>query len=342
MRAFVYSLFFLFLLFPGVGMGDISVVCIGDSIVAMYPDTDYQQGWGESIKEKLVNTTVYNHAAGGRSSKSFINEGLWANALDRVDSTSAAYVFIEFGHNDNPGKGEDRETDPGVDGDFRDYIRQYIDDSRAHGAIPILVTPPPRRWFSGGVVGDTGNLPYAEAMIAVAAEKSCSVVDLNTQVRDLYNSLGEAGSDYLMGTSSLSYWTKDNTHFSHAGAMILAGMIVDDLLTQEAGLVSYIDSDGGPGAIGPAVSPVPTDEAVGIDIEPTLSWTAGANALGHAINFGTTNPPPFIGNITVNTPTRYNAWHIRAGCYLLLANRFGQSAGMDDWKRLELYDITVH
>ena len=298
----IYSLL-LFLVFPGVALSNINVVCIGDSIVSTYTDTSYRQGWGESIKQKLVNTTVYNQAVSGRSSKSFINEGLWAAALNIIDSTSAKYVFIEFGHNDNPDKGEDRKTDPSVDGDYRIYLRQYINESREHGAVPILVTSPPRRKFNDGIIGDTGNLAYAQAMIAVAAEESCSVIDLNSKVRILFNSLGEINSDYLVG--SLPDWSKDNTHFSHAGAMILAGMIVDDLITKEVDLAQYINSNGGPGAIGAANSPVPLDVAVNIDTSPVLAWTQGANALGHAIYFGSTNPPPFIGNITASTPVTY-------------------------------------
>lgn len=98
-----------------------------------------------------------NHAASGRSTKTFINERRWQKALaDKSD-----HVFIQFGHNDSRAPKNLEST--ATDGDFRDYLRQYIDDSRAAGATPILVTPMVRRTFdSEGKLN--GNLaPYADS-----------------------------------------------------------------------------------------------------------------------------------------------------------------------------------
>jgi lysophospholipase L1-like esterase len=287
-----------------------NVVCIGDSIVATNTMDNYSQGWGEALKQKLTATTVNNLAASGRSSKSFIAEGKWADALATVDSTQAKYVFIEFGHNDNPGKG-DRTTDPSPGGDFRMYIRQYIDESRAHGARPILVTPTPRRWWSGTVINNSSNLPYAQAMLAVAAEKGCSVVDLNTLVEALFNSLGVAGSDYLMGTQA--DLTKDDTHFSQTGALVLAKMIVDNVQAQEPNLVPYINSDGGPGVPGAATVPSPANGATGVAVSASVSWTRDTNAMGHAVYFGTSNPPPFKLNLTARLPVTYSPGTLEYG-----------------------------
>jgi lysophospholipase L1-like esterase len=288
----------------------INVVCIGDSIVATTTMDSYNQGWGEALKQKLTATTVNNMAKSGRSSKSYIAEGSWAEALATVDSTQAKYVLIEFGHNDNPGKG-DRTTDPSVGGDFRMYIRQYIDESRAHGARPILVTPTPRRWWSGNVIDNSGNLPYAQAMLAVAAEKGCSVVDLNTLALNLFNSLGVAGSDYLMGTQA--DLTKDDTHFSQTGALVLAKMIADGLPAQEPNLVPYMNSDGGPAAPGMATAPSPADGVMGVAVSTSLAWTRDTNAMGHAVYFGTSNPPAFQLNFTARSPVTYNPGTLEYG-----------------------------
>lgn len=114
-----------------------------------------------------------------------------------------------------------------------------------------------------------------------------------------------------MGTTE--DWDKDNTHFSHTGAMILAGMIVDDLLTQETGLTALILSDGGPGDIGAATAPTPADQDTGAALSPKLSWTAGANALGHALYFGTTNPPPLVGHLTTSATTTYSPGRLQYG-----------------------------
>ncbi|MCB0311731.1 MAG: rhamnogalacturonan acetylesterase, partial [Calditrichaeota bacterium] len=44
------------------------------------------------------SVTIKNHARNGRSSKSFIEEGLWKAVLDSLQPGD--YVFIQFGHND--------------------------------------------------------------------------------------------------------------------------------------------------------------------------------------------------------------------------------------------------
>ena len=110
----------------------IRIVVIGDSTVASYPkppkDRPDLTGWGQVFGEYFgPNVKVLNHAKSGRSSKSFQKEGLWKKALEEKPD----YVFIQFGHNDCPGKG-DRTTDPKTD--FRDYLRKYIEDSRKAGA----------------------------------------------------------------------------------------------------------------------------------------------------------------------------------------------------------------
>ena len=99
----------------------------------------------------------FNHAQSGRSTKSFIAEGLWQKALD----ARGDYVFIQFGHNDSHTKDGQPAVDP--DTAFPDYLRQYIDQSRAAGAKPVLVTPVARRTFVGGKI-HTGLQPYADAL----------------------------------------------------------------------------------------------------------------------------------------------------------------------------------
>ncbi len=198
----------------------IRIVVIGDSTVASYakPPKDRPDltGWGQVFGEYFgPNVQVLNHAKSGRSSKSFQKEGLWTKALeDKPD-----YVFIQFGHNDCPGKG-DRTTDPATD--FRDYLRKYIEDSRKAKARPILVTPMTRRVFQGGTI-HTILRPYAEAMIAVGQEQKVPVIDLHAASVKLFNRLGDAGSADLSASSS------DRTHFSRKGANAIAKLIVEEL-----------------------------------------------------------------------------------------------------------------
>ena len=100
-------------------------------------------GWGAGFRRLAKDgVEVVNMAANGRSSKSFIDEGLWAEALD----ARGQYYLIQFGHNDEPGKGPERETDPKTT--YRAYMARYVDESRAIGAMPILVTSLVRRIYN--------------------------------------------------------------------------------------------------------------------------------------------------------------------------------------------------
>ena len=118
-------------------------------------------------------------------------------------------MFIQFGHNDCHTKDGKPVVDP--DTDFQDYLRQYIDQSRAAGAKPILVTPVARRTFVGGKIHTTLQ-PYADAMLKVGKEKGVPVIDLHAASMALFNRLGDEGSADLTASAS------DRTHFSRKGA----------------------------------------------------------------------------------------------------------------------------
>src|SRR5436305_231029 len=109
----------------------VRIVLIGDSTVSSYPkppaDKPDLAGWGQVFGELFDDrVTVLNLAVSGRSSKSFLTEKRWQPVLDAKPN----YVFIQFGHNDQPGKpaASDPETQ------FPDNLRRYIKDARAASA----------------------------------------------------------------------------------------------------------------------------------------------------------------------------------------------------------------
>jgi len=135
----------------------IRIVVVGDSTVASYGRKADGRlpiaGWGQLLGEAFCDAvSVSNHAAGGRSSSSFVWEGRWAKAI----AEKPDYVLIQFGHNDCPGKGI-RYNDPATT--YRDYLRRYVRYSRAAGAKPVLVTPMARRTFDDR--GKITNVPGA-------------------------------------------------------------------------------------------------------------------------------------------------------------------------------------
>jgi len=72
----------------------------GDSTVKSYGSDNTIGGWGEFLPYYFNNDTVeiINRAEGGRSSRSYINEGRLDKILSEI--RPGDYLFIQFGHND--------------------------------------------------------------------------------------------------------------------------------------------------------------------------------------------------------------------------------------------------
>jgi pectinesterase len=160
----------------------IKIILVGDSTV------NDGSGWGSGFKQFLDTNRAecINTAANGRSSKSFIAEGRWAKAL----ALKGDYYLIQFGHNDEPGKGPDRETQPQTT--YRQFMSRYVDETRAIGAKPVLVTSLVRRqWDKNGDGKITSSLvPYVEVVKQIAAEKNVPLVDLHATSKELCEQLG--------------------------------------------------------------------------------------------------------------------------------------------------------
>ncbi len=194
-----------------------TILLIGDSTVAADPPGNPYQGWGSALGKFFDDRIkVVNMARNGRSSKSFRAEGLW----DKARKTKADFVFIQFGHNDNPGKGPERETNAAPGGDFRENLRRYVEDAREMGATPVLISATTRREFdaNGRIKADEANVLYAQAAMAIAEEVKCPAIDLNGLTRELFERLGPTGSDWLQTEA-------DRTHFSPAGARRIAAIV---------------------------------------------------------------------------------------------------------------------
>jgi pectinesterase len=123
----------------------ITIFMIGDSTMANKPleGGNQERGWGHVLGGYFSeNIRVENHARNGRSSKSFIDEGLWEVVINKVKPGD--YVFIQFGHNDEKAD-EKRHTDPGST--FDANLRRFVKETRAKGGIPVLFNAIVRRNF---------------------------------------------------------------------------------------------------------------------------------------------------------------------------------------------------
>jgi pectinesterase len=196
--------------------GPIRIVLVGDSTV-----TD-GSGWGQGFRALVTGgAEVVNTAANGRSSKSFIGEGRWAEAL----AQRGQYYFVQFGHNDEPGKGPERETDPATT--FRANIVRYVDEARGIGAKVVLITPLVRRIYNQDGTIRTTQTPYVEAVRAVAKDKQVPLVDLHAiSLAD-----AEAAGDDVWADLSPrdDKGLVDRTHLNAKGSAVVARMVADRL-----------------------------------------------------------------------------------------------------------------
>ena len=227
---------FLLMLLPAAHAGaadelppKIKIVLVGDSTV-----TD-QAGWGKAFAALLgPQAECVNLARSGQSSKSFYDAGNWKKAL----AEHPTYVLIQFGHNDQPGKGPQRETDPATT--YRDYLNRYISEARAAQAKPILVTSLARRIFTPEGKIRTDQVPYVEAVRAVAKETEVPLIDLYALSVELAERLGPEASKPFGPPHPKLAEQFDGTHLSSTGAARIAPLIAQRLIAVEPALQPYL------------------------------------------------------------------------------------------------------
>jgi pectinesterase len=199
--------------------GKLRIVLAGDSTV-----TD-NAGWGGAAFKGSFSDKVeiINLSKGGRSSKSFREEGRWDEAM----KAQPDYVVIQFGHNDEPGK-PGRSTDAGTE--YRANMARYVDDARAAGAKPILVTPIARRqWIDGGHAIRSSLIPYVEVVRQIAAEKKVPIVDLHDRSIEVYLSLGKDGCEEFISPTKDDGAAYDGTHLNATGEAVFGPLMADAL-----------------------------------------------------------------------------------------------------------------
>jgi pectinesterase len=201
---------------------------MGDSTMAEkdLSNGNPERGWGMQFPNFVDSTfRVVNYAQNGRSTKSFIDRGLWGQVYEAIQPGD--YVFIQFGHND--AKADDPERYAPAFGAYQDNLRRFIRGARAKGATPVLLTPVARRWFKEGKLDRTCHKDYPAAMKQVAGEEGVVLLDITTRSLDWLESLGdEASKAYFM----ISTGKDDNTHTVACGARKVAEMVCEAIREQ--------------------------------------------------------------------------------------------------------------
>lgn len=220
----------------------ITVYMIGDSTMsikdkAAYPET----GWGMPFVNFFNETvTVDNRAKNGRSTKTFITEGLWqpvANNMKKGD-----YLLIQFGHNDEVSTKKSYTTEV----QFRDNLTHFVTEAKNKGVNPILITPVARRMFDAtGKIQDT-HAVYAQIVRDVAEKNKVPLIDLDKKSMELLQTLGTEQSkllfNYLLPGENPNYpeGKSDNTHFSELGARKIAELVLAEIKVVQPDLADRI------------------------------------------------------------------------------------------------------
>ena len=195
------------------------------------------RGWGDPFISYFDPTkvNVLNRARGGRSSRTFISEGLWDKVLSEMKKGD--FVLIQFGHNDGgaindaarargslPGTGEETQEIDNlltkkheVVHTYGWYMRKMIADTKAKGATTIVLSLTVRNIWKDGHV-ERGPGKYGQWAAEVAKSQRVTFLDVTKLIADKYEQLGEDKVQELFAT--------DHTHTSPAGAELNASLVV--------------------------------------------------------------------------------------------------------------------
>lgn len=234
----------------------VTVYLIGDSTMADYSDNydsgeDYMKtryplmGWGQVFQQffvsdslpqlrNLVNADsveIDNRARGGRSTRTFFQEGRWRSVYENLNETDL--VLMQFGHNDAAEEKHERYVN--TEG-YKEFLRLFVHQSRRKNAVPVILTPVARNypWENGQLQNVHGE--YDQAAKDIAQELEVPLIDLNRKSRDLFSNKGKdyVTQNYFMNLPPGKYEAypdgqEDNTHFQPEGAKAVAQLVFNGL-----------------------------------------------------------------------------------------------------------------
>jgi len=233
-----------------------TIYLIGDSTMANYADNydvgrDYMKtrypvtGWGQVFQPFFVSDSlnqlsnliktdsviVDDRARGGRSTRTFFQEGRWRAVYENIKEDDI--VIMQFGHNDAAENKTERYVN--IEG-YKEFLRLYVSQTRQKGAIPIILTPVARNYpWKDGVLNDVHG-EYDQAPKDVAIEMDVHLIDLNLKSRVFFTEKGKdfVSENYFMNLPAEKYEAypdgqKDNTHFQPEGAIAVARLVFEGL-----------------------------------------------------------------------------------------------------------------
>ena len=208
-------------------MGKVLLCLAGDSTVT------YSAGYAAGLRAHCDRQLqIINRSHGGRTTASFRADGRWQEILNLKPD----YVMIQFGHNDVAVMND--ET-------YARNLAQFVDEARAAGIKPILVTPVSRRyWQEDGTIKDD-LIKKVAAMRQVAVDKKVPLMELHERAVDLYLKVGRKVSEKWglpkPDPANPKVTILDKTHFNAEGSAAMGKVVADELKRVVPELAKYID-----------------------------------------------------------------------------------------------------
>ncbi len=297
-----------------------TIYLVSDSTVQSY--TDYyapQTGWGEVLCEyfgasdykktakdcansvrhesqvyETEHVIVENRALGGRSSASFIQEGLLDDVLE--DVKPGDYLFVQFGHNDNTPSRPNRYVAPA---DFGKWIQTYVNGAIQRGVTPVLVTPVARYDYSTNSDGslksfNSGFAKYGAVMKEISKEQNIPLIDLTARTIAVCNKYGIEGSKTLFlhvaaGVYEGQYknGATDNTHLQVLGAREFSKCVAQGLKAGKhpalSAIAQYVDVEMPPNAPENVHCVSPSEGETTLQHSVTIAWDASEGAESYIV-----------------------------------------------------------
>ncbi len=235
-----------------------TVYLVSDSTVQSYEKRFYPQaGWGQVFYQffegaeryreyrakhssyslcrtyELPKLVIENRSIGGRSAKSFYDEGKLDEVLEII--CPGDFMFVQFAHNDATAIRPNRYIAPE---DFPFYMQRYIDACKRRGAQVVLVTPVAMRTCGDGEEFHISFAPYREQMLKLAKEQNIPLLDLGAESTRYLNQIGaeESKNIYLWlaegeyPDGAYAAGVSDKAHLQEYGAKVYANIVAKLIL----------------------------------------------------------------------------------------------------------------
>src|SRR5580658_719421 len=226
-----------------------TVYVIGDSTAN---NADHR-GWADPFASYFdaAKVNVVNRARGGRSSRTFVTEGLWEKV--RNELKPGDFVLIQFGHNDGSAPDQDRARGslPGLGDESKEfsmpdgkketvytfgwYMRKFIAEAKAKGATPIVLSLTVRNIWQGATV-ERGPGEYSKWSADIAKAQGVAFLDVTNAIADAYEKLGPE--------KVKEFFPEDHTHTNPAAADLNASLVVAAMKGQKLALANYLSAKG--------------------------------------------------------------------------------------------------